>query len=65
MIVVSMNKQDLGTFGEAYFLTLGNIEEPKKESVRISISEFEAEKLKPLFSNSKKTGKFNENQEWT
>ncbi len=64
MIVVTMNKIDLGTFGEAYTITLGNIDSPEKKSVRITISECEAEKLKPLFTHNTKSGKFQENEEW-
>jgi hypothetical protein len=65
MVVVKMNKQDLGTFGEAYILTLSNIEDVNIQSVKITISECEADKLKTLFSNNAKSGKFNENEEWT
>lgn len=64
MITVKMNKIDLGSYGEAYTLTLGNIESPGKKDVTITISECEAEKLKPLFSNNTKRGKFKENEEW-
>lgn len=64
MIVVTMNKIDLGTYGEAYILTLGNIEIPNSKEVKITISEHEAESLKPLFSHNEKSGKFNENEKW-
>lgn len=64
MVIVRMNKIDVGTHGAAYFLTLGNIEVPEKQDVKIAISEVEAELLKPLFCRSKKSGKFEENEEW-
>lgn len=64
MIIVRMNKIDLGAYGEAYTLTLGNIESPEKKSIKITISEYEAEKLKPLFTHNTKSGKFQENEEW-
>lgn len=64
MVVLKINKIDVGAYGEAYFLTIGNLEEPKKKDVQINISECQAEMLKPLFSNSKKSGKLLENEEW-
>ena len=64
MVIVRMNKVDIGTHGVAYFLTLGNIEVPEKKDVKVTISEFEAELLKPLFCRSTKSGKFDENEEW-
>lgn len=64
MITVKMNKIDVGAYGEAYTLTLGNIETTDKNEIKLSISEYEAEILKPLFSHNTKSGKFNENEEW-
>lgn len=62
MVVLKMDKIDVGTYGEVYQLEVGNIESPNNGKVTINITEGEFNQLKPLFDNCTKHGKFNEHE---
>ena len=66
MVITTMNKTYVQMIEKnVYHLTFANIEHPKLPQLVISISEVEAEFLKSVFNNSKKTGGFEENEEWS
>ena len=64
MVIVRMTKVYTNETDDVFKIVLGNIEDPKRKEVVISLSPCEADRLKHLFLHNKKSGKLKENEEW-
>ena len=63
MVIISMTKTTHYNYDDVWKLQIGNIETNSPE-VEIKIHEADAEKLKPLFTSCKKSGRFEENEKY-